>query len=86
MSEKKTDLKSAKEARELTREQLEVALEEEKEPLREELGQLERDVRSKKAAVEAAKTVQAAVMEKIFATAGNFLRGEGKAPFDKIVA
>ena len=84
--ESKSTLKDAKNARELTRENLEAAiLEVEKVRLREELALLEKSVTDSKALVETTKGELGTVGRAIFSTAATFMSGEGKAPWDKIV-
>jgi hypothetical protein len=55
-------------------------------PLREELATLEIQIKACKTAGVSAKSAQVATMASIFSTATNFLCGDGKTPWDKIVA
>ena len=61
-------------------------LEAEKVSLRKELAQHNEAVKELKAALAEAKQEQVAAMATIFSTTANFFRGDGKSPWDKIVA
>jgi len=83
---RKAEQKDAKLTRDLAREQLEgCVLEAEKVTLREEIVHLEQSVTDHKTLVEAAKAEVTSAMLAIFSTASNFMCGEGKAQWDKIV-
>ena len=84
--ELKAEMKKAKSATDLTREDLDAAvLDVEKERLRGEYAPLNKTVAEKKALVETAKEQATTIVTAIFSTAGTFLAGEGKAPWDEIV-
>ena len=55
-------------------------------PLREELDRHSEALKQLKVAVAEAKNEQVEAMATIFSTSANFFRGDGKSPWDKIVA
>jgi hypothetical protein len=87
VSEAKEELQNAKDLRDVVLEQVDsTVLEEDKVPLREEVAKANATIKQMKANVAEAKQERAAVMATIFSTTANFLRGDGKSPWDKIVA
>jgi hypothetical protein len=84
--EVKEELRQARESCELTKQQVEVfESETKKEPLHDEHATLKTQIKVCKAAVAGAKLTQVTTMASIFSMVTNFVRGDGKTPWDKIV-
>ena len=87
VSESKAELQNARDLKDVIQEQItNTVLEADKVPLREELTKCVEGIKTLKSSVVEAKKDRSAVMATIFSTTANFLRGDGKTPWDKIVA
>ena len=86
VSELKEEVNNEKALRDVVEEQVDTAvLETEKEPLRQEVAQHNEAIKALQTAVATAKQERVAAMTTVFATTTNFFRGDGKAPWDRIV-
>jgi hypothetical protein len=86
VSEKKEEVQQEKALRDVVLEQIDnTILEADKEPLREEAANHVEAIKALQTAVAAAKQERVTAMATVFATTSNFFRGDGKAPWDKIV-
>jgi tetraacyldisaccharide-1-P 4'-kinase len=86
VSDVKEEVNNEKALRDVVIKQVDTAvLETEKEPLREEVAEHTEAIKVLQAAVATAKQERVAAMATVFATTANFFRGDGKAPWDKIV-
>ena len=86
VSEKKEEVQQEKALRDVVLEQIDnTILEADKEPLREEAANHVEAIKALQTEVAAAKQERVTAMATVFATTSNFFRGDGKAPWDKIV-
>jgi hypothetical protein len=86
VSDAKEGVSNEKTLHDMVIEQVEtVVLETKKEPLCQEVAQHNEAIKVLQAAVATAKQERVAAMTTVFATTTNFFRGDGKAPWDRII-